>query len=140
LRSIVRAPRDEGNLAPERLLAYATSPLLHPSSVPLALAALQVILDIEDRIATTDALNTLLVLALSVQELLPEDAVVGVRRGLLNDDLFPVIADLVNDPFGALSKLQLVEGLDTLRGNRNTIDGGGMSVTLARLGVVTYPD
>ena len=62
----------------------------------------------------------MLVLALRVEQLLTERRpVVGLGR-VLDDDLFPVVADLEDDVFGVLAKLQLVEGCDALRRNGYT--------------------
>jgi hypothetical protein len=96
LRRIIRYPADEGNL------------------VPGTLARLELVLDIENGIATANALLALSVFALCVQELLAEDLEVGLLRALLNDNLFPVIADLINDPFDVFAELELVEGADAL--------------------------
>ena len=86
LRRIIRHPRDEGDLAP---LALASS----------------LILNIKHRVPSSDALNTRLVLALGIEQLLAEFAVVGVGGGLLDDDLLPVVADLVDDPLDVLAEL-----------------------------------
>nr|GFD60225.1 hypothetical protein [Tanacetum cinerariifolium] len=65
-----------------------------------------------------------LALALRVNQLLTELAVVGIGARLLHDNLLPVVGDFENDPFRALAQLQLVEGLDTLGGHGNTVGGG----------------
>ncbi len=93
MRRIIRHPRNKRDLAPLAL----------PSSL---------VLDIEDRVPTANALSAGLVLALGAQQLLAEFAVVGIGGCFFNDDLFPVVADLVDDPFGALAEFQVVEGLD----------------------------
>jgi hypothetical protein len=97
LRRIIWYPADECNLAPGTL------------------AGVELVLDIEDSVATANALLAPAVLALCVQELLTEGVEVGFLRGLLDDNLFPVIADLVDDPLDILAELELVEGADALR-------------------------
>lgn len=96
MRRIIRAPRNKRNL------------------VPRALAALKVILDVEDGVAPANALLAFLILGLGVQQLLAEDAVVRVLGRLFDDNLFPVVADLVDDPFGVFAQFELVEGRDAL--------------------------
>jgi len=91
LRSIIRAPGDEGNLGPS------------------SLAALKIVFDVEDGITATDALLAAAVLALSIQELLAEGVEVGVVGGFFDDDFFPVVGDLVDDPFEVFAELELVE-------------------------------
>jgi hypothetical protein len=121
LRRIIRHPANKRNLAP----------------LPLARS---LILDIEDRIPAPNPLDAGLVLALGAQQLLAEFAVVGVGGGLFDDDLFPVVADFVDDPFGAFAEFQLVEGLDAFGGYG---DSGrvGWLVWVRVLGVVeVYPD
>jgi hypothetical protein len=90
---IIRNPRNKSDLA------------------PLALAS-GLILDIKHRVPPSDALDAGLVLALGVEQLFAEFAVVSVRGGLFDDDLLPVVADLVDDPFRALAEFEVVEGLD----------------------------
>lgn len=85
LRCVIRAPRDKRNL------------------VPRALATLEIVLDVEDGVSPTDALLAPLILGLGVEQLLAEDAVVRVLGRLFDNDLFPVVADLVDDPFGVLA-------------------------------------
>jgi hypothetical protein len=102
LRRIIRAPADKGDL------------------VTRALSGVQVVLDIEDGIATADALLASPVLALCVQQLVAEGVVIRVLGGLLDDDLFPVITDLVNDPFDVLAELELVERANALWRYGNT--------------------
>jgi len=102
LRCIIRAPADKGDL------------------VARALARLQLILDVEDGVAATDALLTAAVLALCVQELVAEFVVVGLCGRLLNDNLFPVVADFVDDPFDILAELELVERANALGGYGDT--------------------
>lgn len=84
------------------------------------LAAVQVILDVVDGIATADTLFALAVLALCVKKLLAEDVKVGLLGSLLNDNLLPVVADLVDDPLDVLAQLQLVEGADAVRRDGDT--------------------
>jgi hypothetical protein len=102
LRRIIGYPADECNLAPG------------------ALSGVELVLDIENGIATANTLLALAVLALCVQELLTESVEVGFLRGLLDDNLFPVIADLVDDPFNVLAELELVEGADALGSDGDT--------------------
>lgn len=99
---IIWCPADESDLAPG------------------ALAVVKLVLDIENGVATTNALLAAAVLALGVEQLLTEDVEVGLLGSLLNDDLLPVVADLVDDPLDVLAKLKLVEGADALRGDRDT--------------------
>jgi len=96
LRGIIRRPGDEGDLGAR------------------ALAVLELVLDIEDGVAAADALLALTVLALGVEQLLTEHVEVGLVGCLLDDNLLPVVADLVDDPLEVLAELQLVEGADTL--------------------------
>lgn len=100
MRSIIGNPRDEGDL------------------VTRALAS--VILDVVDGVAATDARVALPVVALGVEQLLAELLVVVAGGGLLDDNLLPVVGDLVDDPLGALAQLQVVEGGDTLGSDGNT--------------------
>lgn len=93
---IVGCPADEGDLAPG------------------ALARVELVLDIEHGITATNALLALAVLALCVQKLLAEGIEVGLLGSLLNDNLFPVVADLVDNPLDVLAELELVEGADAL--------------------------
>lgn len=114
LRRIIGGPRDEGDLG------------------ACALAVVELVLDVEDSVTAANALLALAVLALGVEELLTEDGPVSLLGGLLNNNLLPVVADLVDDPLGVLAELELVEGADALGCDGNT---GG--VTLARLGAAT---
>ena len=114
LRRIIWRPADKSDLAPG------------------ALSAFELVLDVEHGVATANALLALAVLALGVEELLTEDGPVSLLGGLLNNNLLPVVADLVDDPLGVLAELELVEGADALGCDGNT---GG--VTLARLGAAT---
>ena len=85
LRRIIRHPRNKSNLA------------------PLALARRSLILDIKHRVPPPDALDAGLVLALGAEQFLAEFGVVRVGGGLFDDDFFPVVADFVDDPFGAFA-------------------------------------
>jgi len=114
LRRIIGGPRDEGDLG------------------ACALAVLELVLDVEDTVTAANALLALAVLALGVEELLTEDGPVSLLGGLLDNNLLPVVTDLVDDPLGVLAELELVEGGDALGCDGNT---GG--VTLARLGAAT---
>ena len=81
---------------------------------PGALARVKFVLDIEHGVAAANALLALPILALSVEQLLAEGVKVCFLRGLLNDNLFPVVADFVDDPLDILAELQLVECADAL--------------------------
>ena len=94
MRRIIRAPADEGNL------------------VARALSRLQLVLDIEHGVAAADALFAFPVFAFRVEQLLAERFVVAVRGRLFDYDFFIVVADLVDDPFGLLAQLEVVEGCD----------------------------
>jgi hypothetical protein len=96
LRRIIWRPADECNLAPG------------------ALARVEFVFDVKHGIAAADALLALAVFALCVEKLLTENVKVCLLGSLLNDNLLPVVADLVDDPFDILAKLQLVEGADAL--------------------------
>jgi len=114
LRRIIGSPRDEGDLG------------------TCALTVLELVLDVENSVTAANALLALAVLALGVEELLAEDRPVSLLGCLLNNNLFPVVANLVDNPLGVLAELELVEGADALGCDGNT---GG--VTLARLGAAT---
>jgi hypothetical protein len=103
LGRIIRGPRDEGDLG------------------ACALTTVELVLDIEDGVTTANALLALAVLALGVQELLAEDVEVGLLGCLLNNNLLPVVADLVDDPLDVLAELELVEGADALGRDRDTV-------------------
>lgn len=102
LGRIIRAPADEGDFAPG------------------SLAALELVADIEDGVTATNALLTAAVLGFGVDQLLTELRPVAVFGGLLDYNLLPVIADLVDDVFDVLSELELVECADALRGDGDT--------------------
>lgn len=112
MRRIVGHPADEGDLA------------------ALALAAGSVVLDVVDGVAAANALDTLAILALGVDQLLAESVVVGLGGGLLDDDLLPVIGDLEDDPLQALAELELVEGSDALGSDGDTEGGCQFAVGL----------
>lgn len=82
---VIGAPADEGDLGAG------------------ALSALELIRDIVDGVAAADALLALLVLALGVDELLAEGGPVVLLGCLLNYNLFPVVANLVDDVLGVLA-------------------------------------
>jgi hypothetical protein len=103
LRSIIRHPADESDLA------------------ALALAAGRVVLDVVDGVAAADALVALAVLALGADELLAESVVVGLGGLFLDDNLLPVVGDLEDDPLEALAELELVEGGDALGSDGYTV-------------------
>lgn len=102
LRRIIGSPRDEGDLG------------------ACALTVLELVLDVENSVTAANALLALAVLALGVEELLAEDRPVSLLGCLLNDNLLPVVADLVDDPLGVLTELELVEGADALGRDGNT--------------------
>lgn len=104
MRRIIWRPADEGDLA------------------PAALARLQLVLDVEDGITAADALLAAAVLALGAEQLLAEHVKVGLLGSLFDDNLFPVVADLVDYPLDVLAKLELVEGADALGRDRDTVD------------------
>lgn len=79
MRRIIGAPSNKGNFAPG------------------ALAALELILDVKDGVAAADALLALAVLALGVEQLFAEPGPVALRARLLDYNLLPVVADLVDD-------------------------------------------
>lgn len=93
--------------------------LQRTENIPLALT-LGLVFHIVDGVSATHALLSSPVLALCVQELLPECRVVGNGRGLLDNNLLPVIGDLVDDPLGGLAELEVVEGGNALGRNGNT--------------------
>ena len=80
------------------------------SNIPLSLSAWRLVLHVVDSISATHDFLTALVLALAVEELLTEDGPVSLLGGLLDNNLLPVVADLVDDPLGVLAELELVEG------------------------------
>ena len=88
--------------------------------VPLALAG-GLVFDIVDGVSATDALVSSPILALCVEQLLAEDRVVGGGGRLLDDNLLPVIRDLVDDPLGRLAELEVVERLDALGCDRDSV-------------------
>jgi hypothetical protein len=98
LRRIIGRPSNKGDL------------------VPRPLATLEFILDVKDGIATADTLLSLAVLALGIEQLFTEPSPVALGARLLNDNLFPVIADLVDDVFERLAQLEVIEGGDALGG------------------------
>ena len=99
MRGIIRAPADESDLA------------------AATLSTLEVILNIVDCITATEALLPAAVLALRLQEFLAESLVVGLLGGFLHHNLFPVIADLEDDPFCVLAQFEVVECGYALRCN-----------------------
>lgn len=100
MASIIGHPADEGDL--------------------VALSAVLVKLNVVHGVATTDALDTSLVLALGVDQLLAESLVVVLGGRLLDNDLLVVVGDLEDDPLGALAELEVVEGSDALGGDGDT--------------------
>ena len=102
LRRIIGGPRDEGDLG------------------ACALTTLELVLDVENSVTAANALLALAVLALGIEELLAEDRPVSILGCLLNNNLLPVVADLVDDPLDVLAELELVEGADALGCDGNT--------------------
>lgn len=96
MRRIIGGPADECDLAAGTL------------------ARVELVLDIEYGVAAANALLALAVFALCVEKLLAESVEVGLLGGLLNDNLLPVVAYLVDDPLDVLAELQLVECADAL--------------------------
>jgi hypothetical protein len=103
LRRIIGRPADECDLA------------------PCSLARLELVLDVKHGVAAADALLALAVLALRVEQLLAEHVEVGLLGRLLDDNLLPVVADLVDDPLDVLAELELVEGADALGSDGDTV-------------------
>ena len=79
---------------------------------PASLPSLEFILDIVHGISASDALVPPLVLALGVHQLVAKVVVVGLLGCLLDDDFFPVVADLVDNPLDVLVEFELIEGAD----------------------------
>ena len=102
LLRIIGGPRDEGDLG------------------ACALTTLELVLDVENSVTAANALLALAVLALGIEELLAEDRPVSILGCLLNNNLLPVVADLVDDPLDVLAELELVEGADALGCDGNT--------------------
>ena len=100
MAGIVGDPADEGDL--------------------VALSAVLVKLNIVHSVAAADALDTSLVLALGVDQLLPESLVVGLGGRLLDNDLLVVVGDLEDNPLDVLAELEVVEGSDTLGSDGDT--------------------
>lgn len=124
LRCIIGDPGDEGNLASVAAVSMRRRGKTDQvyCDAPLALAG-GVVLDIVDGVSATNALVSSSVLALCVEKLLAEDGVVGLGRRVLNDNLLPVVRDLVDDPLGRLAELEVVECSDALGRNGNTMVG-----------------
>ena len=82
--------------------------------VSRALARLELILDIEDRVSTADALLAAAVFGLGLQQFLTERGPVTVIGGFLDDDLLPVVANSIcadHDPLaGCTYALRRREG------------------------------
>lgn len=104
MRRIIGGPRDEGDLG------------------ACALTTVKLVLDVENSVTATNALLALTVLALGVEKLLAEDRPVSLLGCLLDNDLLPVVADLVDDPLDILAELELVEGADALGCDGDTGD------------------
>jgi len=81
-----------------------------------------IILDIIHCIPASNALLASLVLALRIQQLLTERAEIGDFGRLFDDNLLPVVADLVDDPFGVFAELELVESRYTVRMDGDTVE------------------
>jgi hypothetical protein len=103
LRRIIGRPADECDLA------------------PCSLARLELVLDVKHGVAAANALLALAVLALCVEQLLAEHVEVGLLGRLLDDNLLPVVADLVDDPLDVLAELELVERADALGRDGDTV-------------------
>ena len=103
LRRIIGGPRDEGDLG------------------ACALTTLELVLDVENSVTAANALLALAVLALGVEKLLAEYVKVGLLGSLFDDNLLPVVADLVDDPLDILAELELVEGANALGRDGDTV-------------------
>jgi len=106
LASIIGHPADESDLV----------------ACTLALVKLHVV----HSVAAANARLALLVVALGVDQLLPESLVVGLGGRLLDNDLLVVVGDLEDDPLGALAEFEVVEGSDALGSDGDTT---GVSVS-----------
>lgn len=102
LRRVIGSPRDEGDLG------------------SCTLTTVKLVLNVEYGVTAANTLLALAVLALCVEELLAEDRPVSLLGCLLDDDLLPVVADLVDDPLDVLAELELVESADALRCDGDT--------------------
>ena len=100
MASIIGHPADEGDL--------------------VALSAVLLKLDVVHSVAATNARLALLVVALGVDQLLPESLVVSLGGRLLNNDLLVVVGDFEDDPLGALAELEVVECSDAVGVDGNT--------------------
>ena len=100
MASIIGHPADEGDL--------------------VALSAVLLKLDVVHSVAAANARLALLVVALGVDQLLPESLVVGLGGRLLDNDLLVVVGDLEDDPLGALAELEVVECSDAVGVDGNT--------------------
>jgi hypothetical protein len=94
--SIIRRPRDEGDLA------------------SLALARRQVVCEIVHGVSWALGQRAALCLGLGVDELLPEPVPVRIFRSIFYHNLLIVIRELEDDVFDSLSELELVELRDAL--------------------------
>jgi len=99
---IIWGPADKGNL------------------VPGAFRVLQLVLDIEDSIASTNSLLSATILALRVEQLFTECGPVVFFACLFNDNLLPVVADFIDDPFHGFAELEIVEGRNTFWSDRDS--------------------
>ena len=130
LRCIIWNPADESDLASVMVCQQAITHfprtmllcVMHVAGniVPLSLPS-SLVFQVIDSISSTNALVTPPVLALGVEQLLTEVGVVVGRGRLLDNNLFPVVRDLVDDPFGRLAQLQVVEGCDAVGGDLNSV-------------------
>jgi hypothetical protein len=119
LRRIIWAPRDEGNLV-STIIVSIHDPSFYQRqgrNIPGAFAALKLVLHIEDSIAASDALLASPVLGLCIEQLLAEIRPFTFLAGLFNHNLFPVVTDLVDDPFDVLAEFELVKCGDAFGGD-----------------------
>jgi len=100
LASIIGHPADESDLV-ARTLALVELHVVHG-------------------VAAANTGLALLVVALGVDQLLPESLVVGLGGRLLDNDLLVVVGNLEDDPLGALAELEVVEGSDALGSDGDT--------------------
>lgn len=107
-----------------RQLAIVSS--THEAQPCLPLALTNIVLEVEHCVSWTNTFRTVLGLALCVYQLLTERFVVGFCRRLLDNDLLPVVGDLVDNPLGGLAELEFIESGDTFGADGNT--GGGAAL------------
>ena len=105
--SIIRAPSNEGDLA------------------PLALSARQIVVEVVDGVSGALGQGAALGLALGVDELLAEGVPVGLLGRGLDDNRLVVVGQRVDDVLDRLAQLQLVELGDALGRDLDSVEGLG---------------